>query len=140
MGLRQKRRLQVVVAAAEGIQRDALVSLLRAQPDLVVAGAVASQGELQRLLHDLQTAMPGDPMSGDPIPGDRVPLTLVVDAGLAAPASGALLAWLRHTYGNLRCVVLADTAGQAAACMEAGAHAALLKGCLDARLLASLWA
>jgi DNA-binding NarL/FixJ family response regulator len=66
---------------------------------------------------------------------------IVLDAGLAGPGGAGvvdLVRRLRRDFPSLRCVVLAGSASQCAACSEAGAHAALLKGCLDQRLLAAV--
>jgi DNA-binding NarL/FixJ family response regulator len=110
----------IIVAAAPGIHRDALVSFLRAQPDCTVAAVIGELPDLRRL------AAAGDVR------------TVVLDAGLAGPAVVDLVRWLREISPAQRCVVLAGSARQCAACIEAGAHAALLKGCLDQRLLTAV--
>ena len=112
--------LAVMVAAAAGIQRDALVSLLRAQPNLAVI-AVTS---------DL-AAVRGSVLAGQV-------QVIVLDGALEAHAALALVVWLHHAQPSVRCIVLADSTARRTAFLQAGAHDALLKGCLDEHLLAVL--
>lgn len=112
--------LSILVAAAAGIQRDALVSLLRAQPNLIVAAVTGDLGAVRCAV------------SAGPIQ------VIVLDGGLEPRASLALIAWLRQASPATRCVVLAENTAQRQAFLQAGAADALLKGCLDAHLLAVL--
>lgn len=110
----------VIIAAPAGIQRDALVSLLRAQPRLVVAAVTNDLGDVR------SSALAG-----------RVQI-IVLDGELQTNAALALVAWLRQTCPGLRCVVLAGSTARRKEFLQAGAHEALLKGCLDDHLLAAL--
>lgn len=110
----------VLVVAAAGIQRDALVSLLRAQPNLAVFAVTSDLDAVRRCA-----------------PTGRVQ-SIVLDGTLDANAAPALVGWLRQAHPRVRCIVLADSTARCAAFLQAGAHAALLKGCLDEHLLAVL--
>jgi DNA-binding NarL/FixJ family response regulator len=112
--------LRVMVAAAPGIQRDALVSLLRAQPNLMVIATADDPSALRRVL------------SATPVE------IMVLDGGILGSAGTDLVHWLRKEYPAARCVVLANRTAQCAAYKYAGADAALLKGCLDEQLLAAI--
>jgi DNA-binding NarL/FixJ family response regulator len=113
----------IIIAATPGIHRDALVSFLRAQPLCTVAAVTGDLSGLCRL------AIGGNVSA------------IVLDAGLAGPGGAGvvdLVRWLRQDCPTVRCVVLVGSDHQCAACSDAGAHAALLKGCLDQRLLAAV--
>ena len=112
--------LSILVAAAAGIQRDALVSLLRAQPYFHVAAVTGDLAAVRSAAQSQQADI------------------IVLDGGLQTDAALGLVAALRHMQPAVRCVVLADSAAQCRAFLQAGAHDALLKGCLDAHLLAVL--
>ena len=120
MSTSRNARLSILVAAAAGIQRDALVSLLRAQPNMTVIAATSDLAAVR----------------------DRVIAggvhCIVLDGALDAHAGAELVAWLRTLSPAVRCIVLADGAAQRLAFLRAGADDALLKGCLDERLLAVL--
>ena len=120
MEFHQLPSLHVVVAAAPGIQRDALVSLLRAQPNLTVTATVDDHSALRRML----AAAPVEIM--------------ILDGGILGSTGPDLIHWLRKEYPAARCVVLANKTAQCAAYKYAGADAALLKGCLDEQLLAAI--
>lgn len=110
--------LSILVAAAAGIQRDALVSLLRAQPNLAVIAVTGDLTAVRRIVSAGSVQV------------------IVLDAGLESRAAMPLIAWLRQASPATRCVVLADSTAQRQTLLQAGADAALLKGCLDAHLLA----
>jgi DNA-binding NarL/FixJ family response regulator len=112
--------LAIVVAAAAGIQRDALVSLLRAQPLMTV---VAVTNDLAAVRRHVEAG------------AARI---IVLDGGLELPAALHLVAWLRQSKAAARCIVLAESTAQRRAFLGAGADEALLKGCLDEHLLAVL--
>jgi len=120
MEFRQLPLLRVMVAAAPGIQRDALVSLLRAQPNLTVIATADDPSALRRVLSTTPVEI------------------MVLDGGILGSAGTDLIHWLRKEYPAARCVVLANRSAQCAAYKYAGADAALLKGCLDEQLLAAI--
>ncbi len=120
MGLISKSPTSVIVTVAPGIQRDALVSLLRAQPALTITAIAADAAAAQRA-----AAAGGSD-------------AIVVDAGLAGDAALDLAGWLRRHQPACRCIVLVDSTAQCREFLEAGAQAVLLKGCLDEHLLAVL--
>jgi DNA-binding NarL/FixJ family response regulator len=117
----------IIVAAARGIQRDALVSLLRAQPHLTLAAVADDAAALHRLLQEelARTSLVH-------------PTAAVIDAGLRGALLPDLIRSLRQEFPAVRCIVLADTANQCTICLAAGAQAALLKGCLGEHLLAAI--
>jgi DNA-binding NarL/FixJ family response regulator len=115
-----KPRSTIMIAAAPGIQRDALVSLLRAQADLAVAAVAGDAAALRRQL------------------AARGATVAVLDAGLHGAPLPELIRTLRREFPGVRCVALANTTAQCAACTAAGAHAVLLKGCLGEHLLAAI--
>ena len=110
----------ILVLAAAGIQRDALVSLLRAQPNFQVIAVTDDPAAAQRAAQQQQANI------------------IVLDGGLQTDAALSLVAALRQTQPAVRCVVLADSTAQCRAFLQAGVHDVLLKGCLDAHLLAVL--
>ncbi len=120
MEFRQQPSLHVMVAAAPGIQRDALISLLRAQPNLIVIATADDPSALRRMLAVTPVEI------------------MVLDGGILGSAGTDLIYWLRKEYPAARCVVLANRTAQCAAYKYAGADAALLKGCLDEQLLAAI--
>ena len=112
--------LSVLVAAAAGIQRDALVSLLRTQPNLAVIIVTGDLAAVRRAVNAGSVQV------------------IVLDGGLEPHAGLALLEWLRQASPATRCIVLAANRAQRQSFLQAGAAEALLKGCLDAHLLAVL--
>jgi DNA-binding NarL/FixJ family response regulator len=120
MEFRQEPSLHVMVAAAPGIQRDALVSLLRAQPNLIIIATADDTSALRRMLASTPVEI------------------MILDGEILGSAGTDLIHWLRKEYPAARCVVLANRSAQCAAYKYAGADAALLKGCLDEQLLAAL--
>ncbi|MFN8470374.1 MAG: response regulator [Caldilineaceae bacterium] len=120
MEFHQQPSRHVMVAAAPGIQRDALVSLLRAQPNLIIIATADDTSALRRML----AATPVEIM--------------ILDGGILGSGGTDLIHWLRKEYPAARCVVLANRTAQCAAYKHAGADAALLKGCLDEQLLAAI--
>ncbi len=116
----QQPSLHVLVAAAPGIQRDALVSLLRAQPNLIIIATADDTSALRRMLAVTPVEI------------------MILDGGILGNGGTDLIHWLRKEYPAARCVVLASRSAQCAAYKYAGADAALLKGCLDEQLLAAI--
>jgi DNA-binding NarL/FixJ family response regulator len=112
--------LSILVLAAAGIQRDALVSLLRAQPNMTV------------------TVVTGDLTVAQSVALCQQANLIVIDGGLQTDAALSMVATLRQMRPLVRCVVLADSTAQRRAFLQVGAYDALLKGCLDAHLLAVL--
>ncbi len=109
--------IAVMIVAPSGIWRDALVSLVRAQSDLVLSTVtddlVAARGDLTRApVH-----------------------ALIADIGLGEAAQEAFVAWLRDNAPGVRCVVAVEAQSQEDGFRALGAHATLLKGCVDERLL-----
>ncbi len=109
-------RIALIIAPAS-IWRDALVSLVRAQPQLRV-DHILDHFEKARAMLTRQ----------------RVDIVLA-ENGADAPGLLDFIAWLHDTQPAVRCVVAVDTQSQQACCLAAGAHATLLKGCLDETLL-----
>lgn len=109
-------RTALVVAPAS-IWRDALVSLVRAQPQLHVS----------QVLDTFEAA--------------RITLTqsavdvVIAEHSIDEPALLGFIAWLHEARAAVRCVVAVDTQLQQSRYLAAGAHATLLKGCLDAASL-----
>jgi DNA-binding NarL/FixJ family response regulator len=120
MEFRQEPSLHVMVAAAPGIQRDALVSLLRAQPNVIIIATADDTSALRRMLAVTPVEI------------------MILDGGILGSGGTDLIHWLRKEYPAARCLVLANRSAQCAAYKYAGADAALLKGCLDEQLLAAL--
>ena len=120
MEFRRQPSLHVMVAAAPGIQRDALISLLRAQPNLIVIATADDPSALRRILAVTPVEI------------------MVLDGGILGSAGTDLIHWLRKEYPAARCVVLVNRTAQCAVYKYAGADAALLKGCLDEQLLAAI--
>lgn len=120
MSTSRNARLSILVAAAAGIQRDALVSLLHAQPNMTVIAATSDLAMVRCRV----------------IAGEVQ--CIVLDGDLELHAGMELIAWLRALNPAVRCIVLADGAAQRLAFLRAGAADALLKGCLDEHLLAVL--
>lgn len=108
----------IVVAAAAGIRRDALVSLLRAQPNITVDAVV-----------DDIAAVPCITAAGKTH-------VVILDTGLEPEKTVSLIQWLRQNTPAVRCIVLADNTALRATCLQAGAADVLLKGCLDETMLA----
>ena len=120
MEFRRQPSLHVMVAAAPGIQRDALISLLRAQPNLIVIATADDPSALRRILAVTPVEI------------------MVLDGGILGSAGTDFIHWLRKEYPAARCVVLVNRTAQCAVYKYAGADAALLKGCLDEQLLAAI--
>ncbi|HQY91319.1 MAG: hypothetical protein WAU00_12415 [Caldilinea sp.] len=109
-------RTALVIAPAS-IWRDALVSLVRAQPHLCIS-AVLDNFEAARTALERQAVD-----------------VVIAENGLDETTLLNFVAWLHATHVAARCVVAVDTQLQQARCRAAGAHATLLKGCLDDALL-----
>lgn len=105
-------RTALVIAAAS-IWRDALVSLVRAQPGWRVGQVLDSVRAARSVL--TQSAVD----------------VVIVEAGGDEAALRNFIAWLNATYATMRCVVAVDTQLQQSRYLAAGADATLLKGCLD---------
>ena len=105
--------IAVLIVAPSGIWRDALVSLVRAQAQIV----------LHDVLDDLSVA--------------RVKLAevqdgaLIADIGLGEGDLAAFAGWLHANAPGVRCVVAVDAQYQEDWFRSIGVHATLLKGCLD---------
>ncbi len=109
--------ISVMIVAPPGIWRDALVSLVRAQENLALS-AVANN------LPAVRTKMDADPLH-----------VLIADIGLGESQLAQFTRWLHDAFPNVRCVVAVDMQHQQASSLAAGAHATLLKGCLDEAVL-----
>jgi len=107
----------VMIVAPAGIWRDALVSLLRAQPNLLVS-AVAESLPAAR---DLLTAV-------------RVNV-IVIDSSVGDADLNNFLSWLGAEHPSVRSVVAIDTQSQQPQYLAAGAYATLPKGRLNDALL-----
>jgi len=103
----------VMIAAPPGIWRDALVSLVRAQPNLALRGVT---DDLAAVRGDLTLA---------PVHA------LIADIGLGEGALTAFAGWLLANAPGVRCVVAVDAQNQEDGFRSIGVHATLLKGCLD---------
>lgn len=105
-------RTALIIAPAS-IWRDALVSLVRAQPQLHVSQVLdtfeAARGVLTRSAVDV----------------------VIAEHGIDEPTLLEFMAWLHETCAAVRCVVAVDTQFQQTRYLAAGAHATLLKGCLN---------
>jgi len=105
-------RTAVIIAPAS-IWRDALVSLVRAQPQSQVSQVLdtfeAARSALTRTVVDV----------------------VIAEHSVDEPALLGFIAWLHETHAAVRCVVAVDTQLQQTRYLAAGAHATLLKGCLD---------
>lgn len=112
----QTDRIALVIAAP-GIWRDALVSLLRAQPNLAVCHVVSDPDTARVLIERGAVAIVFTECSADERP--------LLD----------FLTWLQDAHPAVRCVVAVDTRAQKAHCIAAGAYMTLLKGWLDERVL-----
>jgi DNA-binding NarL/FixJ family response regulator len=117
----------IIVAAAGGIQRDALISILRAQSRCAVTAVADDAAALRRVLATEQVRA-----------GAARRTVAIIDAGLRGAPLSELIRDLRLEFPAVHCIALVDTAAQCAACMAAGAHAALLKDCLGEHLLAAI--
>jgi DNA-binding NarL/FixJ family response regulator len=106
-----------MIVAPVGIWRDALVSLMRAQSNLLIAAVVDSLSAAQGLL--LTTAID----------------VIVLDCGVDGANLSDFLRWLGVEYPSVRSVVAVDTQIQQPYYLAIGAHATLQKGRLDDALL-----
>lgn len=102
----------VIVVAMPSIWRDALVSLLRAQPRLQLRLITASLA-----------------VTSVAIANKEAPV-VIVDIGLTESAILDFIDWVQSTRLPVHCIVAVDTQQQQMRCIAAGA-ATLLKGCLD---------
>lgn len=102
-----------LILAPASIWRDALVSLVRAQPQLHVS----------QVLGDFEAARAALARSTVDV--------VIAEQGIDEPALLGFIAWLREAHAAVRCVVAVDTQLQQTRYLAAGAHATLLKGCLD---------
>lgn len=109
-------RVAMIVAPA-GIWRDALVSLMRAQPNLVVGAVV----DTLLAAHDLLST-------------ERVDV-IVIDSNVDDADLSNFLSWLGSEHPSVRTVVAVDTQLQQPHYLAAGAHATLQKGRLNDALL-----
>jgi len=107
----------VLIVAAPGIWRDALVSLIRAQPQFQVIAILDTVADAR----DAFARQGGDVVIAENNADERSLL--------------AFITWLHDVHSGVRCVVAVDTQIQQSRCHAAGAHATLLKGCLDEKLL-----
>ena len=105
--------IAVVIVAPSGIWRDALVSLVRAQPDLALRSVT---DDLAAVRSDLALA---------PVHA------LIADIGLGEGDLAAFAGWLHANAPGVRCVVAVDAQCQEDGFRSIGVHATLLKGCLD---------
>lgn len=106
-----------MIVAPVGIWRDALVSLMRAQPNLGVAAVVDSLSAAQDLLPTIYVDV------------------IVLDSGVEDVDLSDFLHWLGVEYPSVRTVVAVDTQLQQPYYLAVGAHATLQKGRLDDALL-----
>lgn len=111
------RSISVMIIAPAGIWRDALVSLVRAQPDLA----------LRSVTDDLAAAR--SELAQAPVHA------LIADIGLGEGELAAFAGWLHANAPGVRCVVAVDAQSQQDGFRTMGVHATLLKGCLDEGLL-----
>jgi len=102
-----------LIIAPPSIWRDALVSLVRAQPQLHVSQVLDTFGAARSAL--ARTAVD----------------VVIAEHSVDAPALLTFIAWLHETHATVRCIVAVDTQLQQSRYLAAGAHATLLKGCLD---------
>ncbi len=110
-----QRRAMLVAPA--GIWRDALVSLLRAQPNLLIAAVVDSLAAARNLLSMQQMDV------------------IIIDNSVDAAALTDFLRWLGSAHPAVRTVVAVDTQLQQSHYLTVGAHATLQKGRLNDALL-----
>lgn len=113
MALSTHRDTTVLIIATAGIWRDAMVSLVRAQPRLCVSQVLDTFEAARSVI----TNTPVDVVIAE----HSVDETALLD----------FIAWLHEVYTAVRCVVAVDTQRQQSRYLAAGADAALLKGCLD---------
>jgi DNA-binding NarL/FixJ family response regulator len=106
-----------MIVAPAGIWRDALVSLLRAQPNLLVAAVVDSLAAARELLCTLHI--------------DVIIIDNSVDDGDLAD----FLNWLGSAHPTVRSLVAVDTQLEQPRYLAAGAFATLQKGRLNDALL-----
>lgn len=109
-----------LVAARPGLMRDSLVTFLRATPGVEVLDLV------------------DDPAAALEAAGRHRLDALVMDADLSEEALLAVVQQLNTELPALNSVVLVDSVRQQRVFLAAGAHHALLKGCLDERLRAAV--
>ena len=110
---------EAMIVAPPGFWRDALVSLVRAQPRLCVS----------QVQDDLAAARAT-------LDGKTVDIVIVDSSGDEQHLLD-FLAWLGATHPAAGCVIAVDTQVQQARYVAAGARATLLKGCLDETQLRS---
>lgn len=111
------RSIVVIIVAPSGIWRDALVSLVRAQPDLALRSvtddlAIARRDVAQTPVH-----------------------ALIADIGLGERNLADFVGWLHANMPAVRSIVAVDAQYQEDKFRAIGVHATLLKGCLDEALL-----
>lgn len=109
--------LIALIVASSGIWRDALVSLLRAQPNFQVNSVVDDLNAARAALTHKHIDM------------------VVVEKSQDEAALLSFIAWLTVEHSTVRCIAAVDTQAQQGQVEAAGAHATLLKGCLDEALL-----
>lgn len=107
----------VMIVAPAGIWRDALVSLLRAQPHLLVGVVVDSLPAARALLATAHMDV------------------IIIDSSVDDIDLTGFLHWLGSEHATVRIVVAVDTQLQQSHYLTAGAHATLQKGRLNDALL-----
>ncbi|HHY54946.1 MAG TPA: hypothetical protein GYA08_05870 [Chloroflexi bacterium] len=104
---------RVLIIAPASIWRDALVSLVRAQPRLCV-------GQVLDTLAAARSALTHTAVD-----------VVIAEHGVGEAALLDFIAWLHMGGAPVRCIVAVDTQLQQSRYLAAGADATLLKGCLD---------
>ena len=107
----------VMIVAPAGIWRDALVSLLRAQSNLLVAAVVDSLAAARELLFTLHIDV------------------IIIDSSVDDADLADFLNWLGSVHPTVRSLVAVDTQLQQPHYLAAGAYATLQKGRLNDALL-----
>lgn len=110
------QRIAMIVAPS-GIWRDALVSLLRAQPNLAICAVVDSLPAAYKLLSTIQVDV------------------IIIDSSVGDVDLTDFLRWLGSEHATARTVVAVDTRLQQVRYLAAGAQATLPKGRLNDALL-----
>jgi DNA-binding NarL/FixJ family response regulator len=107
----------VMIVAPTGIWRDALVSLMRAQPNLLVSSVVDALPAARDLLSTTHIDV------------------IVIDSSVGDADLTGFLRWLGSEHASVRIVVAVDTQLQQLQYLATGAHATLQKGRLNDALL-----
>lgn len=117
MAVTQLSHRTVMIVAPAGIWRDALISLLRAQPNLLVVAVVSSLAAARDLLFTLHMDV------------------IIIDSSVDDADLAGFLDWLGSAHPTVRSLVAVDTQLQQPHYLAAGAHATLQKGRLNDALL-----